>query len=110
VLKILSFGRSPNPFQVPRIVGCSGYRTGSRVSVGNGNKAFRPIVADPEVTRFWCCRHMWRDPSGTEYGEGHISADGKTMRYVLMGTVWGEHVYEVSVFDRVGAVTRAPMH
>jgi hypothetical protein len=54
--------------------------------------------------------HMWRDPSGTEYGEGHVSADGKTMRYVLMGTVWGEHVYEVSVFDRVGAVARVPMH
>ncbi len=47
--------------------------------------------------------HMWRDPSGTEYGEGRISEDGKTMRYVLMGTVGGEHVYEVSVFDRVGA-------
>ena len=31
------------------------------------------------------------------------------MRYVLMGTVWGEHVYEVSVFDRVGAVSRVPM-
>ena len=54
--------------------------------------------------------HMWRDPSGTEYGEGHVSADGKTMRCVLMGTVWGEHVYEVSVFDRVGAVARVPMH
>ena len=52
--------------------------------------------------------HMWRDPSGTEYGEGHISADGKTMRYVLMGTVWGDHVYEVSVFDRVGAVSPVP--
>ncbi|MGA2538016.1 MAG: hypothetical protein ABSF53_18535 [Terracidiphilus sp.] len=49
--------------------------------------------------------HMWRDPSGTEYGEGHIAADGKTMRYVLMGTVWGEHVYEVSVFDRVPQVS-----
>ena len=45
--------------------------------------------------------HMWRDASGTEYGEGHISPDGKTMRYVLMGTVWGEPVYEVSIFDRV---------
>lgn len=44
--------------------------------------------------------HMWRDPSGTEYGEGHISADGKTMRYVLMGTVWSRQVYEVSVFDK----------
>jgi hypothetical protein len=54
--------------------------------------------------------HMWRDPSGTEYGEGHISPDGKIMRYVLMGTVWGEHVYEVSVFERVGAVARGPMH
>jgi hypothetical protein len=54
--------------------------------------------------------HMWRDPSGTEYGEGHISADGKTMRYVLTGTVWGDHVYEVSVFDRVGAVSRVQMH
>jgi len=53
--------------------------------------------------------HMWRDSSGTEYGEGHISADGKTMRYVLMGTVWGDHVYEVSVFDRAGAVSRLPV-
>jgi len=53
--------------------------------------------------------HMWRDPSGTEYGEGRISADGKTMRYVLMGTVWGDHVYEVSVFDRAGAVSRLPV-
>lgn len=53
--------------------------------------------------------HMWRDPSGVEYGEGHIAADGKTMRYVLMGTVWGDRVYEVSVFDRVGAVAQAPM-
>lgn len=44
--------------------------------------------------------HMWHDPSGTEYGEGHISADGKTMRYVLMGTVRGQPVYEVSVFDK----------
>lgn len=44
--------------------------------------------------------HMWSDHSGTSYGEGRISADGKTMRYVLIGTRWGNHVYEVSVFER----------
>jgi hypothetical protein len=44
--------------------------------------------------------HMWSDHSGTSYGSGQISADGKTMRYVLIGTRWGNHVYEVSVFDK----------
>ena len=44
--------------------------------------------------------HMWSDKSGTSYGSGQISADGKTMRYVLIGTRWGNHVYEVSVFDK----------
>jgi hypothetical protein len=44
--------------------------------------------------------HMWSDHSGTSYGNGQISTDGKTMRYVLIGTRWGNHVYEVSVFDK----------
>ena len=44
--------------------------------------------------------HMWSDQSGTSYGEGHLSADGKTLRYVLIGTRWGNHVYEVSVFEK----------
>jgi hypothetical protein len=44
--------------------------------------------------------HMWSDESGTSYGNGEISADGKTMRYTLTGTRWGNHVYEVSVFDK----------
>ena len=44
--------------------------------------------------------HMWSDHSGTSYGSGQISADGKTMRYVLIGTRWGNHVYEVSVFEK----------
>jgi hypothetical protein len=44
--------------------------------------------------------HMWSDQSGTSYGEGQISADGKIMRYVLIGTRWGNHVYEVSVFNK----------
>jgi hypothetical protein len=44
--------------------------------------------------------HMWSDHSGTSYGSGQISADGKTMRYALIGTRWGNHVYEVSVFDK----------
>jgi hypothetical protein len=44
--------------------------------------------------------HMWSDHSGTSYGIGQISADGRTMRYVLIGTRWGNHVYEVSVFDK----------
>jgi hypothetical protein len=44
--------------------------------------------------------HMWSDQSGTSYGEGQISTDGKVMRYVLIGTRWGNHVYEVSVFDK----------
>ena len=44
--------------------------------------------------------HMWSDHSGTSYGSGEISTDGKTMRYVLIGTRWGNHVYEVSVFDK----------
>jgi hypothetical protein len=44
--------------------------------------------------------HMWSDASGTSYGEGQISPDGKSMRYVLIGTRWGNHVYEVSVFDK----------
>jgi hypothetical protein len=44
--------------------------------------------------------HMWSDHSGTSYGSGQISPDGKTMRYVLVGTRWGNHVYEVSVFDK----------
>jgi hypothetical protein len=45
--------------------------------------------------------HMWSDQSGTSYGEGQISPDGQSMRYVLIGTRWGNHVYEVSVFDKV---------
>ena len=45
--------------------------------------------------------HMWSDHSGTSYGEGQIAADGRTMRYVLIGTRWGNHVYEVSEFDKV---------
>jgi hypothetical protein len=44
--------------------------------------------------------HMWSDQSGTSYGNGQISPDGKTMRYVLTGTRFGNHVYEVSVFDK----------
>jgi hypothetical protein len=44
--------------------------------------------------------HMWSDHSGTSYGEGRISTDGKTLRYVLIGTRQGNHVYEVSVFDK----------
>lgn len=44
--------------------------------------------------------HMWSDRSGTSYGNGEISADGRTMRYVLIGTRWGNHVYEVSVFEK----------
>ena len=44
--------------------------------------------------------HMWSDESGTSYGSGQISADGRTIRYVLIGTRWGNHVYEVSVFDK----------
>ncbi|HEY1985577.1 MAG TPA: hypothetical protein VGG85_09215 [Terracidiphilus sp.] len=44
--------------------------------------------------------HMWSDHSGTSYGNGEISADGKTIRYVLIGTRWGNHVYEVSVFEK----------
>jgi hypothetical protein len=44
--------------------------------------------------------HMWSDHSGSSYGSGQISSDGKTMRYVLVGTRWGNHVYEVSVFDK----------
>lgn len=44
--------------------------------------------------------HMWSDHSGTSYGNGQISEDGKTMRYVLIGTRWGNHVYEVSVFEK----------
>jgi hypothetical protein len=44
--------------------------------------------------------HMWTDHSGTSYGSGQISADGKTMRYVLIGARWGNPVYEVSVFDK----------
>lgn len=45
--------------------------------------------------------HMWSDQSGTSYGEGQISPDGQSMKYVLIGTRWGNHVYEVSVFDKV---------
>ena len=45
--------------------------------------------------------HMWSDQSGTSYGEGQISEDGKSIKYVLVGTRWGNHVYEVSVFDKV---------
>ena len=54
--------------------------------------------------------HMWSDRSGTSYGEGQIAIGGKTMRYVLIGTRWGNHVYEVSVFDKVpeGAATSNP--
>jgi hypothetical protein len=44
--------------------------------------------------------HMWSDRSGTSYGEGQISADGKSIRYVLIGTRRGNNVYEVSVFDK----------
>jgi hypothetical protein len=44
--------------------------------------------------------HMWSDHSGTSYGSGQISADGKTMRYVLIGSRWGRPVYEVSVYDK----------
>jgi hypothetical protein len=44
--------------------------------------------------------HMWSDHSGTSYGNGQISADGNTMRYVLIGTRMGNHVYEVSVFEK----------
>lgn len=44
--------------------------------------------------------HMWSDHSGTSYGSGQISPDGKTMRYVLIGTRWGNPVYEVSVYDK----------
>jgi hypothetical protein len=44
--------------------------------------------------------HMWSDHSGTSYGNGEISADGRTMRYVLIGTRWGNPVYEVSVFEK----------
>jgi hypothetical protein len=44
--------------------------------------------------------HMWSDHSGTSYGSGEISTDGKSMRYVLIGNRWGNHVYEVSVFDK----------
>ena len=36
--------------------------------------------------------HMWSDESGTSYGNAQISKDGKTMRYVLIGTRWGNHV------------------
>jgi hypothetical protein len=43
---------------------------------------------------------MWSDHSGTSYGTGQISEDGKTLRYVLIGTRWGNHVYEVSVFEK----------
>jgi hypothetical protein len=45
--------------------------------------------------------HVWSDRSGTSYGTGQVSKDGKSMRYVLIGNRWGNHVYEVSVFDRV---------
>ena len=44
--------------------------------------------------------HMWSDHSGSSYGNGEISPDGKTLRYVLIGTRWGTPVYEVSVFER----------
>ena len=44
--------------------------------------------------------HMWSDHSGTSYGNGQISADGKTLRYVLIGSRWGTPVYEVTVFER----------
>ena len=44
--------------------------------------------------------HMWSDHSGTSYGNGQISEDGKTLRYVLIGTRWGNPVYEVSIFEK----------
>ena len=45
--------------------------------------------------------HTWSDQSGTSHGTGQVSKDGKSMRYVLIGNRWGNHVYEVSVFDKV---------
>ena len=44
--------------------------------------------------------HIWSDHSGTSRGTGQISEDGKTMRYVLIGSRWGNPVYEVSVFEK----------
>ncbi|KAA6464573.1 hypothetical protein DYQ86_00965 [Acidobacteria bacterium AB60] len=54
--------------------------------------------------------HMWSDASGTSYGEGHLSPDGKTLRYVLTGTRWGNHVYEVSVFNRADPTVATTAH
>jgi hypothetical protein len=44
--------------------------------------------------------HIWSDDSGLSRGEGQISADGKTMQYVLIGSRWGHPVHEVSVFEK----------
>ena len=44
--------------------------------------------------------HIWSDHSGTSRGTGQISEDGKTMRYVLIGSRWGNPVHEVSVFEK----------
>jgi hypothetical protein len=45
--------------------------------------------------------HAWSDQSGTSFGTGQVSKDGKSMRYVLIGNRWGNHVYEMSEFDKV---------
>jgi hypothetical protein len=54
--------------------------------------------------------HTWSDQSGTSFGTGQVSKDGKSMRYILIGNRWGNHVYEVSEFYKVpeGAATSNP--